>query len=73
MPEETLGLLKADKGPLFYFSFYAQDLLHRISLRYLRNSSLGLLKVSSSCKSYPEENLKRIVSIDAVIYFGLYR
>lgn len=72
MPEETLGLLKADKGPPFYFLFYVHCLLHRISLQYLKNSNLGLLKVSSGHKSYPGENLNGIVGIDAVIYSGLF-
>lgn len=73
MPEETLGLLKADKGPPFYFLFYVHCLLHRISLQYVKNSNLGLLKVSSGHKSYLGENLNRIVSTDAaVIYSGLY-
>lgn len=72
MPEETLRLLKADRGPPFYFLFYVHCLLHRISLQYIKNSNLGLLKVSSGHKSYPGENLNRNVSTDAaVIYSGL--
>lgn len=71
MPEETLGLLKADKGPPFYFLFYVHCLLRGISLQYLKSSNLGFLKVSSGHKSYPGENLNGIVSIDAVIYSGL--
>lgn len=72
MPEETLGLLKADEGLPFYFLFYVHCLLHRISLQYLKNGNLGLLKVSSCHKSYLGENVNRIVSTDAaVIYSGL--
>lgn len=72
MPEETLRLLKADKGPPFYFLFYVHCLLRRIALQYLKNSNLGLLKVSSGHKSYPGENLNGIVSTDAAIYSGLF-
>lgn len=62
--------IKGRQRSSFLFLFYVHCLLHRISLQYLKNSNMGLLKVSSVHKSYLGENLTRTVSTDAAVIYS---